>query len=37
VLVKSCDEALAKENDHLKLEVMRLEQKVSMLEKQVKE
>jgi hypothetical protein len=36
VLVESCDEAIGKENDHLKYEVKRLEQKVSMLEKQAK-
>jgi cell division protein FtsB len=36
VLVESCDEAIGKENDNLKLEVKRLEQKVNMLEKQVK-
>jgi hypothetical protein len=34
VLVESCDEAIWKENDNLKLEVKRLEQKVIMLEKQ---
>jgi hypothetical protein len=33
VLVESCDEAIGKENDNLKLEVKRLEQKVNMLEK----
>jgi hypothetical protein len=36
VLVESCDEAIAKENDDLKLEVKRLEQKVSMFERQAK-
>jgi hypothetical protein len=36
VLVESCDEAIGKENDDLKIEVKRLEQKVSMLEKQAK-
>jgi cell division protein FtsB len=36
VLVQSCDEAIGKENDNLKLEVKRLEQKVNMLEKQAK-
>jgi pentatricopeptide repeat protein len=36
VLVESCDEVIGKENDHLKHEVKRLEQKVSMLEKQAK-
>jgi hypothetical protein len=36
VLIESCDEAIGKENDHLKLEVKKLEQKLSMLEKQVK-
>jgi hypothetical protein len=36
VLVQFCDEAICKENDNLKLEVKRLEQKVSMLEKQAK-
>jgi hypothetical protein len=36
VLVESCDEAIGKENDNLKLEVKRLEQKVSVLEKQAK-
>jgi hypothetical protein len=34
VLVESCDEAIGKENDNLKLEVKRLEQKVNMLEQQ---
>jgi hypothetical protein len=33
VLVESCNEAIGKENDKLKLEVKRLEQKVNMLEK----
>jgi hypothetical protein len=36
VIVESCDEAIGKENDDLKLEVRRLEQKVKVLEKQVK-
>jgi hypothetical protein len=36
VLVESCDEAISKENDNLKLEVKRLEQKVNVLEKQAK-
>jgi hypothetical protein len=36
VLVESCDEAIGKEIDNLKLEVKRLEQKVIMLEKQAK-
>jgi regulator of replication initiation timing len=36
VLVESCDEAIGKENDSLKLEVKRLKQKISMLEKQAK-
>jgi hypothetical protein len=36
VLVESCDETIGKENDDLKLEVKRLEQKVSMLERQAK-
>jgi regulator of replication initiation timing len=36
VLVESYDEAIGKENDSLKLEVKRLEQKISMLEKQAK-
>jgi cell division protein FtsB len=36
VLVESYDEAIGKENDKLKLEVKRLEQKISMLEKQGK-
>jgi hypothetical protein len=34
--VKTCDEAIALENNHLKLEVKRLEQMVSELMKQVK-
>jgi hypothetical protein len=34
VLVESCDEDIGKDNDNLKLEVKRLEQKVNMLEKQ---
>jgi regulator of replication initiation timing len=36
VLIESYDEAIGKENDSLKLEVKRLEQKISMLEKQAK-
>jgi hypothetical protein len=36
VLVESCDETIGKENDNLKLDVKRLEQKVSVLEKQAK-
>ncbi len=36
MLVESYDEAIGKENDALKLEVMRLEQTVRVLEKQVK-
>jgi cell division protein FtsB len=36
ILVESCDKAAGKENDNLKLEVKRLEQKVNMLEKQAK-
>jgi hypothetical protein len=36
VLVESCDEAIGKENDNLKLEVKGLEQKVNVLEKQAK-
>jgi hypothetical protein len=36
IVVESCDEAIGKENDALKLEVMRLEQTVRVLEKQVK-
>jgi predicted nucleic acid-binding Zn-ribbon protein len=36
VLVESCDEAICKEIDDLKLDVKRLEQKVSILEKQAK-
>jgi hypothetical protein len=34
--VKTCDEAIAQENDHLKLEVKKLEQKISELVKQAK-
>jgi hypothetical protein len=34
--VETCDEAIAQENDHLKLEVKRLEQIVSELVKQAK-
>jgi hypothetical protein len=36
VVVESCDEVIGKENDALKLEVKRLQQKVNMLEKQAK-
>jgi hypothetical protein len=36
VLIESCDKAISQENDHLKLEVKRLEQKVNILEKQTK-
>jgi hypothetical protein len=36
VLVESCDEAIGKENDKLKLEAKRLEQKVNRLEKEAK-
>jgi hypothetical protein len=36
VIVESCDEAIDKENDTLKLEVKRPEQKGNMLEKQAK-
>jgi hypothetical protein len=36
VSVETCDKAIAQENDHLKLEVKRLEQMVSELVKQVK-
>jgi hypothetical protein len=36
VIVESCDEAIGKKNDALKIEVKRLEQKVKVLEKQVK-
>jgi hypothetical protein len=36
VLLESCDKVIGKENDHLRIEVKRLEQKVSMLEKQAK-
>jgi hypothetical protein len=36
VSVKSCDEQIAQENDHLKLEVKRLEQMVSNFVKQAK-
>jgi cell division protein FtsB len=36
VLVKSCDEAIGKENDHLKREVKRLEFEVNKLKKQIK-
>jgi hypothetical protein len=36
VSVKTCDEAIAQENNHLKIEVKRLEQMVSELVKQAK-
>jgi TolA-binding protein len=36
VSVKTCDEAIAQENDHMKIEVKRLEQMVSELLKQSK-
>jgi cell division protein FtsB len=36
VLVESCDEAIGKENDHLKREVMMLEIEVNKLKKQTK-
>jgi hypothetical protein len=36
VSVKTCDEAIAQENDQLKLEVKRIEQMVSELVKQAK-
>jgi arginine deiminase len=36
VLVESCDEVIGQENDHLKHEVKRLKQKISMLKKQAK-
>jgi hypothetical protein len=36
IFIESCDEAIGKENDSLKLEVKRLKQKVNMLEKQAK-
>jgi hypothetical protein len=36
VSVESCDEAIAQEYDHLKLEVKRLEQMVSELVKKAK-
>jgi hypothetical protein len=36
IVVESCDEAIGKENDVLKLEVKRLKQKVRVLMKQVK-
>jgi hypothetical protein len=36
VLVESYDEAIGKENDNLKLEVKRFQQKVNALEKQAK-
>jgi hypothetical protein len=36
VLVKSCDKAIGKENDHLKREVKKLELKINKLKKQTK-
>jgi hypothetical protein len=36
VSVETCDETTAQENDHLKIEVNRLEQMVSELVKQAK-
>jgi hypothetical protein len=33
VILETCDEAIGKENDNLKLEVKRLNQKVNMLER----
>jgi hypothetical protein len=36
VLIESCDEAIGKENDHLKREVKRLEFEVKKLKKQTK-
>jgi hypothetical protein len=36
VLVDSCDEAMEKENDHLKIEVKSLELEVNKLKKQAK-
>jgi hypothetical protein len=36
VIVESCDEGIGKENDTLKLEVKRHEQKVKVLKKQAK-
>jgi hypothetical protein len=36
LLVESCDEAIGKENNKLKLEVKRLKQKKNVLEKQAK-
>jgi hypothetical protein len=36
VLVESCDEAIGKENDHLKREVKMLEIEVNKLKKQTK-
>jgi hypothetical protein len=36
VLVEPCDEAIGKENDHLKIEVKRLELEVNKLKKQAK-
>jgi hypothetical protein len=36
VLAESCDEAIGNENDNLKLEVKRLQQKINMLKKQSK-
>jgi hypothetical protein len=36
VLVQTCDDAIGKENDHLKREVKKLELQVSKLKKQTK-
>jgi hypothetical protein len=36
VCVESCDEIIAQENDHLKLEIKRFELEVSKLKEQVK-
>jgi hypothetical protein len=36
VLVQTCDDAIGKENDHLKREVKKLELEVSKLKKQTK-
>jgi regulator of replication initiation timing len=36
VSVETCDEAIVQENDHLKLEIKKLEQMVSELVKQAK-
>jgi cell division protein FtsB len=36
VLVETCDDAIGKENDHLKREVKKLEIEVNKLKKQIK-